>query len=100
MSTKTRVYKPRNDFVVFRIEKVDEVKGLYMPQRSAEGTRNVVEVVGPKVEGLKAGDVVEIIGEQGSFARLRGETSLYITKEANIALIIEENGEESIKEVA
>lgn len=94
--------QPRNNFVVFRIVKIDTLRGLFMPERSAQGSVKVVEGVGSKVENLKVGDEVEILSMQGSCAPLPQFPDLYITHEENVAVVIKrtfvEDGELTSKE--
>ena len=83
---------PRNSYVVLQLVQVDESEGgVAVPQISAEAKRWFVVAIGPKVENLKVGDQVEAMGTVGEdIARLPGhyDKGLYITKEANILLVI------------
>ena len=83
-------YKPRNDFVLFRVVPRKLVRGLAMPDRASEGKDIVIEAVGPKVEGLKVGDRVQAIGTNGQdLVSVPGESGLFLTREANVVLILE-----------
>lgn len=90
----SKTYHPRNDFVVIKAEKVGLVRGLEMPQTSAESERYVVQAVGPKVEGLQPGDVVLVIGEKGlNWSMIPRERDLFVTREENIIMKVTEDGE-------
>jgi len=83
-------YRPRNDLVVCRIKYRDKVGGLHVSQRSAEAKDYFVVAVGPKVEGLAAGDQVLIGGEQNKdWALLPGSRDLFCTREDNVLLVVE-----------
>lgn len=81
--------RPRNDFVIIREETVDMVRGLFMPQVTKEGKRQVVEAVGPKVEDLKVGDVCRIVGEprSGHWSYLPGFQNLIICREECVVVV-------------
>jgi hypothetical protein len=81
-------YKPRNDFVIVRRETVDTIKGLYMPEQAAQGKRWCVVAVGPKVEDLKPGDYVLMIGssQEQNWMPLPEDQDLLITRESNVVL--------------
>lgn len=84
------IYKPRGDFVLFRAVKSGLHKGIAMPDSAAEDERYYVVAVGPKVEGLKEGDEVFALGRlRENWMLLPGTRDLVITRETNIALVIE-----------
>jgi hypothetical protein len=80
----------RNDYVLLRAKTVDKRGTLYVPPNSREGTEYVVEEVGPKVEGLKAGDKVLMNGIVGQhWLSLPNDSSLFICREDTISLVFE-----------
>lgn len=86
-----KTYRPRNDMVVIREVLVDKSPGgVVMPQKSAEGKKIVVEAVGPKVEGLRPGDRVILVGsrENGDWSFLPGEPALAITRQENLVAVV------------
>jgi hypothetical protein len=83
----SRLYFPRNDFVVVKITKNDiSLAGVAIPERSSWGEEYTVYAIGPKVEGLKIGDKVMIIGSQqtGNWSFVPMEKNLIVTREENI----------------
>lgn len=88
-------YKPRNDFVVIKISKVDTLRGIAVPENSIEGMEFSIVAFGPKVEGLKSGDKVMILGKLGDdYGFIPGSRQLIVTKESNVALVVEETSNE------
>lgn len=84
-------YRCRNDFVLIRVINKGKAHGLAMPDKSAEGKERIVEAIGPKVEDLKVGDKVFVIGTNNQdVIALPGEVSLFLTREANVVLIVED----------
>ena len=84
-------FVPRNDFVLFRLVDRQMVRGVYVPQVSAQGKERVIEAIGPKVEDLKVGDKVFVIGEVGvDVVALPNDKDLYLTKQINVVLVVEE----------
>lgn len=82
--------RPRNDYVVIRCERVEEVRGVAMPEISSEGKKYVVESVGPEVDDLNPGDVVRCIGELGiTFAPIPNFPDRIIIREENVVLVLE-----------
>lgn len=84
-------YIPRNDIVLLRKQKITaRDSGLVMPDQADEGWAVFVEAVGPKVKELKPGDrVMALASEAGGMARVHGERDLWITREDNIMLVLE-----------
>ena len=95
-----REYLPRNDFVILRLEILSENKqGLAIPSKSDEAHKWSIHAVGPDVKDLNPGDVVQAMGTQGEdLARLPREKDLWITKQANILLVVRETEEEDVSE--
>lgn len=90
MSTK---YNPRNDFVIIRAVKRDATPtGIGIPQNSAWGEEYIVEAIGPKVENLKIGDKVMMIGSEqnGTMSRIPMTKDLMVTREENVIYTWEE----------
>lgn len=86
-------YIPRGDLVLIKQENPGKVRGLHMPDVAAEGKRLVIVALGPEVkEGtLKVGDVVYAVGTPGEdLVRIPGESSLFLTKQANIFCTVEQ----------
>lgn len=88
------IYRPRNDFVLFRIVNKGEVRGIAMPDNAAQGKESIVVAVGPDVNGLKPGDRIMTIGTPGQdVISLPNERGLLLTKQANVVLVLEEESE-------
>lgn len=84
-------YVPRGDMVVIRVETRGTVRGVAVSERSAEGARFTVYAVGPDVVGLKPGDEVLAVGENGKdYGYIPGEKDLFIIKQANVPVVISE----------
>lgn len=85
-------YLPRNEFILFRFVDKGHLRTLAMPGIASQGKERVVVAVGPNVEGLKVGDKVLVIGEIGvDVIPLPNDNKLFLTKQQNVALIIEED---------
>ena len=84
-------YEPRNDVVLLRFVQLDRIIGsdkLAAPQSSDSGKLNVVVKVGPKVEGLKPGDVVGVAGQIGvDVGRLPGTSEYGVTRQDNVMIV-------------
>jgi hypothetical protein len=101
MGCKNTRLRPRNDFVIIRMERVEQVRGVVMPEISAEGKRYVVEAVGPKVEDLSVGDAVRCKGQPGvDFAEIPNYPDRIIIREQNVLLVIEPVPDETAYERA
>lgn len=85
--------KPRNDYVVIRrVTRGKTPSGIAVADWSIEGVDHVVQHVGPKVEHLKPGDTVLMIGAKGEdYAFLPNSKGLLIIKEANVVLVYGED---------
>jgi hypothetical protein len=83
-------YRARNDFLVISERVIEQVRGIAVPQMSAQGKEWTVESVGPKVEdSVKVGDKVLIVSTMFEhFVPVPGERSLYLTKCSNVALVV------------
>lgn len=81
--------QPRNDMVLVRIvAKGKTLSGIAMPDTAMEGNDFIVAAVGPKVEDLKVGERVMVIGRRGhEWDVLPGTTDLFILKEVNVPMI-------------
>ncbi len=85
-----KVPRPRKDFVIIRIETVDKVNELYMPQNTLHGQRFKVEAIGPEVEDLKVGEQVLMTGQAGvDYSYIPNYPGLLVTKEGNVILVFE-----------
>ena len=90
----TVTYRPRNDMVLIRMERVEQIGKVLMPEASIQGYRYRIAAIGPKVEGLKVGDVVICTGTVGvDIGALPNDSKLYLTREQNVALVMEQAGE-------
>ena len=83
------VYKPRNDFVVFRAAKYGKVGKVVMPDVATDDERYYVVAAGPDVKGLEEGDEVLVMVKEGTCTRLPGTRDLLLSREVNVALVIE-----------
>ena len=88
----SKVYKPRNDFVIWRLVDKGMVGKLHVPEASAQGKERIVVAVGPDIKDLKVGDKIYVIGQVGAdVIGMPDESNLYICKQANVILIVEED---------
>ncbi len=89
MKDDKTTYQARDNFVIIRRRKRGLVRGLHMPDISAEAKDFVVESVGHKVENLKVGDAVMIIGKKGEeYLDLPDEPDLLVIDARLIPYII------------
>lgn len=87
---KVIVYHPRNNFVIVEVRLKTSIRGVQVPEISAEAQEHVVYAVGPKVENLKKGDRVLMVGKKGeSWSPIPRAKNLIITAEENIVLTYE-----------
>jgi hypothetical protein len=85
-------YIPRNDFVLFRLVDKGIVRGIVVPQISAQGKERIVEAIGPDVKDLHVGDKVYVIGSMNEdLVSLPNEPDLYLTKQSNVVVIVQED---------
>ena len=84
--------RTRSDIVLIRIKFLDKdpTTGVALPQRSAEAAEYVVEATGPQVTDLHIGDKVEVVGDKASFNLIPRHSDLFVTREANVALVYED----------
>lgn len=86
------IYQPRNDFVLFKMVDTGSVRGILVPERSAQGKERIIVAVGPKVDGLKVGDKVLAIGTAGmDLIALPNDKDLFLTREQNVVLVVKED---------
>ncbi len=91
-------YRCRNDFVLFRLVNRGQLRGVVMPDVAAEGKERVVVAFGPDVKDLEVDDRVLVIGQIGvDTIQLPNDRDLYMTKAANVALVVTEG--ESVKSI-
>ena len=87
-------YYPRNDFVIIQAIKRDTMpnSAIGIPQNSSWGEEYIVHAIGPKVENLKVGDKVMLIGSEqnGTMSRVPLTKDLIVTREENIIYTWEE----------
>jgi hypothetical protein len=85
-------YIPRNDFVLYRIVDRGQVRGVHIPQISAQGKDIVIVAVGPEVKDLQPGDKVFAVGTKGQdVIELPNEQHLYLSRQANIVLVVKDD---------
>lgn len=83
-------FQPRNEFVLVRMTQKGEIGGIAIPDISAEGLEFHVVAVGPKVEGLKVGDHVLMIGRRNdNYWEVPSCRNLFIVKQEVICLVME-----------
>lgn len=79
---------PRNDNIVFRrtvFEKLNS--GMIVSQKSIEAFQHNIVAIGSKVEDLKVGDRVEIVGTIGvDYDFITGSHCLMMCREKNVVL--------------
>ena len=88
-------YEARDNFVVIRRRKVQRLlRGLQLPENNVLSTDFIVESVGAKVEHLKKGDEVMIIGEKHKeYFDIPGETEFLVLDSRLIPYIIHRDEE-------
>lgn len=81
----------RNDNVLIRIVQVGKTdSGVLLPEISVEGKLFCVEAVGPKVDDLKVGDKVIMVGEINvDYGYVPGMKDLLCIKQGNVVLVME-----------
>ena len=89
MSEYKPTYIPRNDYVLLRLVSRDTVRGIAMPESSAQGKKWLVESFGPDVVGLKVGQEALPLGQLGEdIAALPSDPTLFLTKQSNIPVVV------------
>jgi len=84
-------YRCRSNFVLFRLIDKGMVGSIATPQISAQGKERVVEAIGPDVLNLAVGDKILVIGTIGQDTiPLPNEVGLYMTRDGNVALVVED----------
>lgn len=82
--------RPRNDFVLVREERVEEVRGVAMPEVSAEGKRYVVVAMGKDVKELSVGESVILNGQLNvHWSYVPRHPDLIIVRQECVILVIE-----------
>lgn len=88
-------YKCRNNFVLIKIVKLDEQRGLVMPDTSIHGKEFHVMAKGPKVDNLQEGDKVLIVSRvegDGSqvqnYYPLPNDKDYFVVDEKYLALVL------------
>jgi len=90
----TTIYKPRGDFVLFRVTKRDKVAGIAVPQQSEQSIERTIVAFGPDVKDLQVGDKVLVCGQIGdSVVNVPNERDLMLTRGSNVLLVLEETEE-------
>ncbi len=80
---------PRNDMTIVRKVKRSLIRGLHMPERSAEGVDFFVVAKSPDVKNLEVGDHIMIAGKgDDSFFPVPGEPDLLIVPQHLIVYVI------------
>lgn len=83
-------YQMRNDQVLIKKVRVENVRGLFMPEASMEGVQFVVQEVGPQVKDLQKGDVVFVKGTPGKdVGLLPNDSSLLVCPQENVLLVMQ-----------
>ncbi len=84
-------YKPRGDFVLFRVTRRDIVAGLAIPQQSEQSIVRTIVAYGPDVKDLNIGDKVLVCGTIGdSVVAIPNEKDLLLTRSSNVLVVLEE----------
>jgi hypothetical protein len=71
------------------------LRGITIPPNAPQAKERIVIAIGPKVEDLEVGDSIIGTGKMGEdVVPLPNEQDLYLTRQSNILLVIEEEGDE------
>ena len=82
-------YVPRGSNVLVRVKDQGKVRGVFMPQQSAEGKLFTIEAVGPEVTDLKPGDRVLLSGtKDATYFQLPTEKDLVVTDQKHVVAIV------------
>ena len=89
------IYGPRADWVLVRVSRARDVKGLQMPQTAVEGKEFTVEAIGPDAlehGPLKVGDKVLMTGSKSGaeFYPLPNNHELILIRSEFVALVLRE----------
>lgn len=80
--------QPRNDYVLILITKKPIIDGICYPDNSPLSKNNTIEAIGPDVENLNVGDVVQVIGQyKVDWDFLPGTNDLFLTQEKFVPLV-------------
>lgn len=83
-------YHARNDVVIVRLVKAEELNGLIMPERSAEGNYWEIVAVGPDCGDLKAGQrVVGASPGSGLMFPVPGEKGMLAVDQKHVLALVE-----------
>ena len=86
---------PRNDWCLVLMVQLEKVESLHMPQSAIQGKEFIIEAVGPKVEGLKKGDMVLMAGKIGvDYYPLPNSPNLLVIRQEHVVLVFGEGVEE------
>ena len=95
------IYKPRNDYVLVKIVDLGETpSGIATPQTSIHGKEFHVLAVGPKVDGLKVGDKVLMLGKVNvEYFQLPMAKDLIAIKQEHVVLVVDDGKKGSAYEM-
>ncbi len=83
-------YTMRNELVLLRKVVQSKVGSVLVPEKSMEGTRFLVEEIGPAVRELEVGNEVMIMGKaEDPFYPVPGEPALIIVRQDQIAYVVQ-----------
>lgn len=86
----TVAYRARGCMVLLRMERIESINSLAMPQQSAESKRFFVVSFGPDVEDLAVGDEVIPGGKAGTeIMPVPNEKNLWIAFDENCLLKVD-----------
>ncbi len=89
---ETVTYKAHGEFVIVRVVTQDKIGLIHVPQVSAAGKRHIVVSVGEKVEYVKEGDEVLLLGDEGKeWSFVPGSSDLIVTSQKLIPYTIHRN---------
>lgn len=86
----SRVYKPRNDLVIVRQSKREQIGAIRLPDHSADSIKLTVEAFGPDVKDLEVGQEVLMLGTVGeTFVPVPGARDLFMLRQGAVACVCE-----------